>query len=93
MFKRKEASVLGEIVLSFILKPRYTSPVNLSFCLEEIRMFLDLLDLDSNTMMYALAGLLFLWLVFRIFKRHEKPRSRPQVSGRSASWNEDSYSR
>ena len=52
-------------------------------------MFLDSLDLniDSNMMMYALAGLLFLWLFFRIFKRTEKLRARPQVSSKSTSWN------
>jgi hypothetical protein len=51
------------------------------------------LNLDSDLMMYALIGLLFLWLFFRIFKRTEKPRARAQVSGKSASWNDDSYSR
>jgi hypothetical protein len=56
-------------------------------------MFLELLDLDSNILMYALAGLLFVWLFFRIFKRNVKPRSRPQVSGRSAVWSNDNYSR
>ena len=58
-------------------------------------MFLDSLDLniDSNMMMYALVGLLFLWLFFRIFKRTEKPRARPQVSSKSTSWNDEGYSR
>ena len=42
-------------------------------------------NFDINHMMSALAGLLFLWLFFRIFKRKEKPRVRAQVSGRSAS--------
>jgi hypothetical protein len=51
------------------------------------------LNIDSNLMMSALVGLLFLWLFFRIFKRTEKPRARPQVSGKSASWNDGGYSR
>ena len=51
------------------------------------------LNIDSNVMMYALIGLLILWLFLRIFKRTEKPRTRAQVSGRSASWNDDGYSR
>ena len=56
-------------------------------------MFLELIDLESNSMMYAVAGLMFLWLFFRIFKRKEKPRVRAQVSGRSASWDGGGYSR
>ena len=58
-------------------------------------MLLDDLDLsfDINMMMYALVGLLFLWLFFRIFKRAEKPRARPQVSNKSTSWNDEGYSR
>ena len=65
------------------------------FTLRERSMFLDSLDLniDSNMMMYALVGLLFLWLFFRIFKRTEKPRARPQVSSKSTSWNDEGYSR
>ena len=65
------------------------------FTLRERSMFLDSLDLniDSNMMMYALAGLLFLWLFFRIFKRTEKPRARSQVSSKSTSWNDEGYSR
>ena len=75
----------------------YTAQEILSFefTLRERSMFLDSLDLniDSNMMMYALAGLLFLWLFFRIFKRTEKPRARPQVSSKSTSWNDEGYSR
>lgn len=56
-------------------------------------MILELLDIDSDIMMYAVIGLLFLWLFFRIFKRAEKPRARPLVSGRSSSWDNDGYSR
>ena len=65
------------------------------FTLREHRMSLIDLDLniDSNMMMYALVGLLFLWLFFRIFKRTEKPRARPQVSSKSTSWNDEVYSR
>ena len=51
------------------------------------------LNIDNDVLMYALAGLLFLWLLFRIFKRTEKPRVRPQVSSKSASWNDSGYSR
>ena len=51
------------------------------------------LNIDTNLVMYALIGLLALWLLFRIFKRKEKPRVRPQVSGRTSSWNDDGYSR
>ena len=51
------------------------------------------LNIDIDHLMFALAGLLLLWLFFRIFKRKEKPRVRSQVSGRSASWNDSSYSR
>jgi hypothetical protein len=51
------------------------------------------LNIDSDMMMYALIGLLFLWLFFRIFKRREKPRVRPVVSGKSSSWNDSGYSR
>ena len=56
-------------------------------------MVLELLDLDSDIMMYTVIGLLSLWLFLRIFKRTEKPRVRPQVSGRSASWDIGGYSR
>ena len=65
------------------------------FTLREHRMSpIDLdLNIDSNMMMYALVGLLFLWLFFRIFKRTEKPRARPQVSSKSTSWNDEVYSR
>lgn len=51
------------------------------------------LNIDGDLLMYALAGLLFLWLFFRIFKRTEKPRARPVVSGNSAGWNDSGYSR
>ena len=58
-------------------------------------MWLDDLDLniDSDLLMYALIGLLILWLFSRIFKRKEKPRVQPVVSGKSASWNDSGYSR
>ena len=69
------------------------SPFEFNF--KERSMSLDDLDLkiDSDLLMYALAGLLFLWLFFRIFKRAEKPRVQPQVSSKSASWNDSGYSR
>jgi hypothetical protein len=51
------------------------------------------LNIDNDVLMYALAGLLFLWLFFRVFKRTEKPRARPQVSSKSTSWNDGGYSR
>jgi hypothetical protein len=51
------------------------------------------LNLDNDLLMYAVIGLLILWLFFRIFKRAEKPRVRPQVSSKSASWNDSGYSR
>jgi hypothetical protein len=56
-------------------------------------MDLEFLDFDSDIMMYAVIGLLFLWLFLRIFKRTEKPRVRAQVSGRSSSWDDGGYSR
>lgn len=51
------------------------------------------LNLDDDLLMYAVIGLLILWLFLRIFKRAEKPRVRPVVSGKSASWNDSGYSR
>ena len=53
----------------------------------------ELLDLDSNIMMYAIIGLLFLWLILRVFKRTEKPRAQAQVSGKSSNWDDGGYSR
>ena len=49
--------------------------------------------IDTKHLMYALLGLLVLWLFFRVFKRTEKPRARAQVSGKSQNWNDDGYSR
>ena len=52
-----------------------------------------IINFASDHVMFALAGLLFLWLFFRIFERKEKPRVRAQVSGRSANWDDGGYSR
>lgn len=56
-------------------------------------MIFDLLELNNDLMMFALIGLLFVWLFFRMSKRTATPRLRPQVSGRSTSWNNDTYMR
>jgi hypothetical protein len=84
-------------IAGFPRDPGYTAQGILPFKLElrEHSMSLDnfFLNIDSDMMMYALIGLLFLWLFFRIFKRREKPRVRPVVSGKSSSWNDSGYSR
>lgn len=51
------------------------------------------INLDNDLLMYALIGLMGLWLFFRIFKRTEKPRLAAQVSRKAAGWSDASYTR